>query len=192
MVTRWFTSDTHYYHSNIIKYCNRPFDNVHEMNEYLIHSYNDVVGDKDEVYHLGDFGFAPPGKLIEIIRRLKGKKYLLLGNHDKQLRKNLKEIEYYFEWIGEYLEITQQDSTIKEKKQKIIMCHYPILSWNKAHYGSWMLHGHCHSSIDHLNTDVRRHDVGVDGNDYRPISYDELKVLMMGREHRAVDHHTRK
>jgi len=189
MVTRWFTSDTHYYHANILKYCDRPYENVWKMNEELIHNYNDVVGDNDEVYHLGDFGFAQPGKLLEIVKRLKGKKYLLLGNHDKQIRKNLKEFKYYFEDISEYMEITQQDSTIKEKKQKIIMCHYPILSWNKAHYGSWMLHGHCHSNIDHLNTDVRRHDVGVDGNDYRPISYDELKVIMMDREHKAVDHH---
>jgi len=78
MVTRWFTSDTHYYHNNIIRYCNRPFDNVTDMNETLIHNYNDMVGDNDEVYHLGDFGFAEPGKLLEVVKRLKGKKYLNL------------------------------------------------------------------------------------------------------------------
>lgn len=192
MVTRWFTSDTHYYHSNIIKYCKRPYDNVTEMNEALIHNYNDVVKDNDEVYHLGDFGFAEPGKLLEVVKRLKGKKYLILGNHDKNIRKKIDDMfQYYFEWIGDYLDITQQDSTITGGKQKIILCHYPLLTWNKAHHGSWMLHGHCHSNIDHLNVNTRRHDVGVDGNDYRPICYDEVKVIMMNKNYEAVDHHGR-
>lgn len=187
---RWFTSDTHYYHYNIIRYTNRPFDNVVEMNEALIANHNAVVGIDDALYHIGDFGFAEPEKLVEIVQQLNGKKYLILGNHDKTIRKNIEKIfQYHFEWIGDYLEITQQDHMIERGKQNIVMSHYPMLSWNKAHHGAWMLHGHCHSTMDHLNKDVRRYDVGVDGNEYKPICYDELKVIMAGRSHVAVDHH---
>ena len=79
----WFTSDLHFGHQNIIKFCNRPWKTVEEMNEGLIANWNSVVKDDDIVFDLGDFAFAPNSKWKEILSRLNGIHYLILGNHAK-------------------------------------------------------------------------------------------------------------
>ena len=78
----YFTADTHFNHKNIIEYCNRPFKDTNEMNEYIIQKWNSVVKENDVVYHLGDVGFGTTEKLKELISRLNGTKILLRGNHD--------------------------------------------------------------------------------------------------------------
>ena len=78
----WFTSDTHFYHSNIIGFCKRPFKNVEDMNETLIENWNRVVGQDDIVFHLGDFCLGGSAEWTKILDRLNGKIYLIMGNHD--------------------------------------------------------------------------------------------------------------
>ena len=78
----YFIADTHFNHENIIKYCNRPFNNTKEMNEYIIQKWNSVVKSNDIVYHLGDVGFGTTEMLKELIGKLNGTKILLRGNHD--------------------------------------------------------------------------------------------------------------
>ena len=78
----WFTSDTHFGHKNIIKFSERPFSDVEEMDEVMIRRWNEVVGKDDTVYHLGDFAFLSTGKLRQLISRLNGKICLVNGNHD--------------------------------------------------------------------------------------------------------------
>ena len=78
----YFIADTHFNHENIIKYCDRPFSNAKEMNEYIIQKWNSVVKEDDIVYHLGDVGFGTTEMLKELISRLNGTKILLRGNHD--------------------------------------------------------------------------------------------------------------
>lgn len=78
----WFIGDTHLNHRNIIKYCNRPFDTIEQMNEILIQNWNRVVGREDRVFMLGDFALCGKDKIIEFGSRLKGRKILILGNHD--------------------------------------------------------------------------------------------------------------
>ncbi len=102
----WFTSDTHYYHSNIIKYCNRPYKDVEEMNEALIRNFNAVVRPEDTVYHLGDFGFSHVDKLKYILSRLNGNKVLIYGNHDKVIRGASGAFQSSFNFIKDYLEIS--------------------------------------------------------------------------------------
>ena len=80
----WFTSDTHFSHVNIINYCNRPFDNVEEMNNILIQKWNKVVQDGDIVWHLGDFALGDKTKIPEIVQQLHGNIYLVKGNHDNR------------------------------------------------------------------------------------------------------------
>jgi len=75
----FFTSDHHFGHTNIIKFCNRPFANVDEMNEELIRRWNEKIAPGDEVYHLGDFALITPEKLNEILDRLNGTIYLIAG-----------------------------------------------------------------------------------------------------------------
>ncbi len=82
------TSNTHFNHKNIIKYCHRPFKDVEEMNEAIISNWNNSVTNDDIIYHLGDFCFGAKEELKQIFNRLNGQKYLIMGNHDKKLGRN--------------------------------------------------------------------------------------------------------
>lgn len=163
----FFTSDTHYFHANIIKYSNRPFTNVDEMNKHMIKAWNEKVQSGDTVYHLGDFGFTNGTDAANIVRRLNGNKILIWGNHDKSLRKD-KSFVGMWGSTHEILEITIQG-------QHIVLFHYPIMSWNRMFHGSWHLHGHCHGNLKYpFNGKVR--DMGVDCcPNFAPMSFEEIK-----------------
>lgn len=167
----FFTSDTHYFHANIIRYSNRPFSSVQEMNEKMIENYNAVVKPNDIVYHLGDFSFGKLDETIKIASRLNGKKHLITGNHDHKHREQKSFIDN-FVWVKDYHEL-RHDNT------KIVLCHYPFESWNTSGHGSIHLHGHSHSNLGHNNK--KRMDVGVDCHDYAPISLEEIIEVMKNR-----------
>lgn len=138
MSVNWVTSDLHFNHKNVIKYCDRPYDSVEEMNERIIETWNNQVSDDDTVYHLGDFAFANYTKVREYLSQLKGNKIFLIGNHDRVLRKNKESLEEEFDMkFYDYYELVVD-------KTFIVMCHYPFTRWNRASYGSLNLHGHCH------------------------------------------------
>lgn len=150
----WVTSDTHFSHANIIKYCNRPFKDVIEMDNKLVEFWNEIVSPKDTVYHLGDVIFS---KNHDILKKLNGNINFLFGNHDKDPT-----------WKGQdYFEL-------KYKGELFIFFHYPLLTWNKARYGSIHCHGHCHGTINHLNVNLKRFDVGVDVYGYKPVLIDQI------------------
>lgn len=170
----YFVADTHLGHGNIIKYCARPFSSTHEHDQALISNWNSVVKENDTVYHLGDFGLAHPKYLLDLSSMLNGKIILIKGNHDKaikgQLAKRFSEIH-----VG-YHELKKQDPEM-DMNQLIVLCHYPLLTWNKRYFGSWHLHGHVHGNIPGTD-DTARLDVGVDTNNYTPVSYDQVKEIM--------------
>jgi len=184
----FFTSDTHFGHANVIRYSNRPFKDAREMDDEMIKRWNATVGNNDVVYHLGDFAFAQPDRIDVILRQLNGHKHFLNGNHDKTMRKL--DLKQYFETVGDYREINVPDKDGPyHEKQMIVMCHYPMISWNKAHHGSWMLHGHCHHNLKYPFRG-RIVDVGVDGWDYKPVSYDQIKEHMKKvTDPEFLDHH---
>ena len=177
-MTIFFTSDTHWGHSRVIQYSNRPFANIDEMDEQLIKNWNSKVQPNDTVYHLGDFAFHREDQIFKILSRLNGKIHLIVGNHDKQIIKN-SQLQKQFQSISNYCEL-------KIDNQFIVMCHYPMLSWNKSHHGSWMLHGHCHGSIQHP-WNGKLLDVGTDPMKYFPISFDKLIPIMASKQ--FVNHH---
>lgn len=187
MNNTYFVSDTHFGHFNVIKYSNRPFNNVDEMNESMINNWNQVVKPGDTVYHLGDFAFAKDYEIINILNSLNGQKHFIYGNHDKPIKNNPKKFigGKLFQSISDYKEISIGE-------QKVIMFHYGMRVWNKSHYGSYMLHGHSHGSLPPFGKSV---DVGVDATfitgkaEYRPISYDEIKFFMDKQVFVKVDHH---
>ena len=155
----WLTSDTHFGHANIIKYCNRPFKDTNEMDESIIKTWNSQVDPHDLVIHLGDVAFAPSDRIKYIMDRLPGHKLLVLGNHDK--RENL---EYFFDkGIYDYLEVIRG-------KQKLVLFHYPIDSWNGKYHHFVHLHGHTHGTYD--NRGLLRFDMGVDCNDMKLVNLD--------------------
>lgn len=175
---KFYISDLHFGHKNILSYDNRPFFSVEEMNEKLIENWNKVVSDNDEVYILGDI-FWKNDKADEILKRLKGKKYLILGNHDR-INAAMKG---YFVWIKEYAEI-------KDNDRHITMSHYPIPFFkNMTREGYYMLYGHVHNSwdyhmIQHLKKQIealyqapcKMYNVGcmIEYMDYTPRTLDEI------------------
>ena len=161
----WFTADHHFGHNNIIRYCSRPFDNVREMNKALILAWNYNVGPRDTVYHLGDFALLRKERVDAILDQLNGRIHLIRGNHDRSLKSaQLKR----FESVHVRLE-TKIDG------QEITMSHYPMLTWRKAHYGAFMLHGHSHGSCkENYSLTAKRMDVGVDCNNYYPFHIDQV------------------
>ncbi len=151
------------------------------MDEAIIERWNAKVKPQDQIWHLGDFAFHSAGRIHGILKRLNGHKHFIWGNHDQAFEED-KTLLNYFESVNDYKEV-------KWNKQKIVLIHYPLLTWNKGHRGAWHLHGHCHGSINHMNTVTTRIDVGVDNFDYAPVSFDEIAEIMKTRVYEAVDHH---
>lgn len=181
----FFTSDTHFGHANIIKYCDRPFSSVEEMNYELIKRWNEKVQPGDIIYHLGDFGFLPDeDAFARIITRLNGNKVLIFGNHDKKIRESEK-LQGMFGSTHELLEVTHK---VDDTKVKIILCHYAMRVWNVSHGGSIHLYGHSHGTLTDDPNSLSM-DVGVDTNKFYPYSLDEVMVRMTKKHFKAVDHH---
>lgn len=170
----WVTSDTHFNHTNIIKYCNRPFSSVEEMNETLIKNWNNVVSQGDIVYHLGDFALGNKSLIPEILGCLNGHINFIMGNHD-----NLNMMESFEGLFG--IDTVSLEEVIKVGKKTIIMNHYPFSSLPdpNTNYPIIQLHGHVHSTPDKpWRYFDNQYDVGVDNNNFTPISlFDVLETI---------------
>jgi calcineurin-like phosphoesterase family protein len=164
----FFTSDTHFYHNNILKYDNRPFVSIEEMNSKIIENWNSIVLKDDIVFHLGDFAFTNISNMKNILSQLNGDIYYVLGNHDD--KKIFNKLSDRFKLISNYLEIFVKEDTYG---QVIVLSHYPFLEWNKKHIKSWNLHGHCHGTLQYKQN--YQLDVGICNNNYFPISYNQIK-----------------
>ena len=173
----YFTADTHFNHANIIKFCNRPFKNVEQMNETLIANWNYVVGENDIVFHLGDFCLGGAAEWTKLLDRLNGKIYLILGNHD------LKNIRQGFIQRFEHVALQM---FIMVDKQKMYLAHYPFLCFEGGYKDVWQLFGHVHTRKNNTGIDAERlrylyptqYDVGVDNNDFKPMSFEQVKAII--------------
>lgn len=175
----WFTSDTHFGHANIIKYCNRPFANVKEMDDAIIENWNKVVKHDDCIYHLGDFCFGRDERdFNSYFRRLNGKIILIKGNHDKLTWRYR---NAFFASYNSYNEIDIEG-------QKITLCHYAMKVWNKSHRGAWHLYGHSHGSLPDDKNSLS-FDVGVDCHEFKPINIEDIRHIMSKKTFKPIDHH---
>ncbi len=173
----FFTSDHHFGHANIIKFCNRPFKDVDEMNEVLIERWNEKIKKNDHVYHLGDFGMTKNKEMIgRILDRLNGKIYLIAGNHEGAANGHHKK----FQWIKDYYELKVPDPDCYNGVQRIILFHYAMRVWRGSFRGNWHLYGHSHGGLADL-PDQNCFDIGVDCHDFYPLSYDEVKAIMKAK-----------
>jgi calcineurin-like phosphoesterase family protein len=176
----YFTSDYHFGHANVIKYDNRPFKNVGEMDEALIENHNSVISDEDDLYFLGDFSFSKT-RTEEYLQRLNGNKFFIKGNHDGH--NIIKLYKHYGTYLGELAEVDVGG-------QRIVLCHYAMRVWNKSHRGVWQLYGHSHHSLpDDPNS--LSFDVGINGRgyDYTPLSFAQVGKIMAKKTYQSVDHH---
>ncbi len=164
----WFTSDLHFGHQNIITYCGRPWKTAQRMDEALIENWNARVGQGDLVYVLGDVFWCEAERAAQILRRLNGHKKVVLGNHDQLIRKDPGTRMLFDEILPDLHEVHID-------RMHIVLCHYPLLSWNRAFGGAFMLHGHSHNTIPFDPRNGRRMDVGVDAQGYAPVSWHEVK-----------------
>lgn len=174
----FFTSDTHFFHDNIIKYCNRPFKDADEMNKTLIENWNSVVPKDATVFHLGDVSLnANPKALDAVLDSLNGDIYLVIGNHEKDaLGKEY--IRGHWKGIYDIAEIFVKDDEISYEEQHLVMCHYPMTVWNASHRNSWQLFGHVHGGLSNKGKILHKScqmDVGVDCHEFKPISYEQVK-----------------
>ena len=163
----YYTSDLHLGHYNIIRLCGRPHLTLDMMNEDLILRWNLSVKDTDTVYILGDLFFKAESieSVKSMLKRLKGHKILIKGNHDGFLNQiNWRD---YFDKVCDYLKI-------KDNGRDVILMHYPIEEWDGFFRGSYHLYGHVHNSDNGLRKIDRRYNVGVDVNDFEPKTLDEL------------------
>lgn len=205
-MTIWFVSDTHFWHKHIIRYCKRPVwdeekqdyvDDVEKMNKWLIARWNSKIKPDDQVWHLGDFAFCGTEKFKEILSQLNGRLNWVIGNHDYGLagkdwvKSQFESIQHY-KFLRANIPYEDDEGNPQQYTQPIVLSHFPILSWDGMAHGSWQLHGHCHGSIDSTwNATGRRMDMGVDaqGNNWYPVSLEEVQTRMALRSVAPVDHH---
>lgn len=178
----FFTSDTHFFHKNILKFCpDTRFGTDHvEMTELMVEDWNKRVQPGDVVYHLGDVSFGRTEESEKVLARLNGELHLIQGNHDGGVvqgpcRKRWASVQPYLRK--------------KINGQDIVMFHYPIVEWDCMHHGSWHFYGHVHGKNMGLS-DRKAMDVGVDSRghvDMAPWSFEELKAIMDLRQ--VFSHH---
>ena len=190
-----FVSDLHFWHRRISELTGRPFASLEAMHEGLISAWNGQVALTDDVYVLGDFSFGTARRTLEILGELNGRKFLIRGNHD-HFGADL------FEWTRDLYTALVHDpeapAADERGRQRIVLCHFPILIWDRRHRGAWHLHGHSHGTLPEDAGSLRA-DVGVDatarrGLGYRPLAYFEVKALMRRKASwpgsLPVDHHS--
>ena len=165
----YYIADPHFGHSNILKMCSRPFASIQEMNEAMIAAWNERVTGRDTVYIIGDLLFrcADPES---ILRRLKGRKHLIVGNHDSSWMCEV-DTSKYFVSVNDLLVTT--DGT-----RQLTLCHYPLLTW-KHQKKSYMIHGHIHANTDTdffplIAARERMLNAGADINGFIPVTFEEL------------------
>lgn len=219
-MNHWFTSDTHYGHKNIVRGTTswttselkeskqkggshqgvRNFDTLEEHNLALVSIINRSVKSDDILWHLGDWSFGGKDN-IEIFRNQLNCKNinLIFGNHDQHIepensiyRKLFNSVQYYKE--------------LNINKTKFVMSHYAMRVWNQSHYGSIMLYGHSHGTLDELTPQLanptwigdqyyiknyKTMDVGVDTNHLEPYHLDQIREIMNQKEVLLnIDHHS--
>ena len=174
----FFTSDTHFFHGRVIAHVNRPFSSMDEMNEKIIRNWNKVVPKDGIVFHLGDFGMAKEDELGAILDQLKGTIYLVAGNHDEDILG--KAIAKRFSGI-------EHEMIITVSNQKIVLNHFPLLCFGGRHTSAWQLFGHIHthaagsriiSEKQMAMLEPNQYDVGVDNNNFTPISFERVKKII--------------
>ena len=160
----YFTSDLHFYHKNIIKYSPsfRDFKDTDEMNEKLIELWNSVVTPEDTVYNLGDLSMAAnTKKVIEVAKRLNGKHFLILGNHDYPIKSDREKLMEMIKDDGNKLfEDIRDYKFLTFPGVQIALSHYPMAGWENQQHGAIMLHGHLHDYITNVKGKIL--NVGFD------------------------------
>lgn len=166
---KYIISDTHFNHFNIIKYCDRPFKDINDMNNTIINNWNKIVNKDDLVYHLGDFFLGSKYDLKDIVSRLNGKIYLIRGNHDRLTVKSYEDAGI----------IVLKNAPIILDDYKIMLSHKPMPdNMIKSVYIN--VHGHIHDKKlediydNNLFSKNKHINVSCDVLEFKPILIEDL------------------
>lgn len=214
----YFTSDCHYSHVNLCSGTSqwnssrpgqvRDFKTLSLMNDTIVNNINNMVGEDDILFCLGDFAFGGIENIVEFRRRINCQNvYLIFGNHDekviddKEIPFELVGYELYlqdlFIWCGHYCELEviypQVNKATKMERYNFVLSHFPFASWNKMGKGMMHLFGHLHLPKSKKLQQGKSLDVGIDGNDYKPYSLREVVNLLKNQPIKSTyltfDHH---
>ncbi len=173
---KFYTSDTHFCHTNILHMQPRPFDSIEQHDETMISRWNAVVGPDDIVYHLGDFamGLNDADRIRGIFNRLNGRKYLVYGNHDLRRAGDLHPTIAGLDWAAR----PEALMFVKDEGQHVVLSHYAQRAWQGHAKGHWHFYGHAHGRLESFG---RSRDVGVDLPDvaFTPRTFRELTKGML-------------
>lgn len=165
-----YISDLHFGHKNVINFDHRPFAGVNEMDYMLITLWNGRVQEDDDVYIVGDFAHHNERPAEWYLRQLKGRKHLVIGNHDGKLLDNPKAMSYF--------ESVEKMMHVEDNGKQICLCHFPIMEWNGFYRGHWHIYGHIHNRQDDtyhfMKTREHALNAGCMINNYTPASFNEL------------------
>lgn len=166
----FYTADLHFGHMGVIGFDHRPFFGVQDMDCKLIHQWNKKVNEDDHVYVIGDFAFHNEKGEEWYLQRLKGRKHLVIGNHDKRLLENAVAMAY-FESVGKMMHVSDQGT-------EICLCHFPMAEWNGYYKGHTHIYGHIHASrsetFQYMRTKEHALNAGCMINGYEPVTLQEL------------------
>ena len=157
----FFTADQHFGHANIIRFCQRPFASIEEMDRELIRRHNEVVGKDDTIIHAGDFAYRNARSPKSYLDELAGHHIFVRGSHDHWMDETVRDI-----------------LDLKIDDQFLVICHYALRTWPRSHFNSWQLHGHSHGALE---PEGKQWDVGVDNNDFYPVSFENIREIMAER-----------
>jgi calcineurin-like phosphoesterase family protein len=205
----FFTSDTHYSHSNICRATSkwgddnltRDFKSLDQMNTVLVNNINEIVGENDILIHLGDWSFGGFENIAEFRNRIMCKNiHLVLGNHDHHIERNKGDVQELFSSVNHYINLDlRKPSNIRKgemDKFNFVLMHFPIASWDGMNDGVMHLHGHVHLPPNLRISEGRAMDVGVDGNSYYPLGLFEVVNLLKNRPIKKLslpkDHHEKR
>ena len=192
----FFTSDTHYGHTNICRgvtnwrdengnvpiHQTRDFETLDHMNDKIVESINSTVGENDTLFHLGDWSFGGFDNIEEFRNRINCKNiHLILGNHDHHIERNKNDIQRLFSSVHQYLRLQvsiMPGTKLYAGEMDLVLMHYPIASWHNMNDGVIHLHGHVHLPPDKKLSQGKAMDVGVDGNNLMPYSLGQIMKIM--------------
>jgi len=207
----YFISDSHFSHSNICSATTqwkdagdtvRQFSSLEQMNRTIVDNINAVVGENDILFHLGDWSFGGFEQIEKFRSQLVCKNiHIVLGNHDHHIERNKDGIQSLFSSVNSFIPhllVKREIEGSKGMMERFGFCvfHYPIASWIDMNSGVIHLHGHVHLPKHLKLGNGRSLDVGMDGNDMKPYSLDEVMELVKNQPIRKLelpkDHHEKR
>ena len=199
----WFTSDTHYNHANICSATTkwtdpvtcREFKTLEHMNAHLVGNINEMVGQDDILFHLGDWSFGGFESIEEFRNQIVCKNiHIITGNHDHHIENNRSDCQKLFSSVNKYVELNVKWNvgTPLQDEQNFVLMHFPIASWNNMARGAIHLHGHVHFEPPMRFGKGKVMDVGVDGNALYPNEMKTILSIMKNQPIKSMfefDHH---